>query len=163
MITYAKGLYHSLEGSTWTFYKRYVAVSNGTIINIRGHIMKIRKNQNTLSLKDDDDITRTIRVNRFILSSFICDKPPQGYHADHIDEESPDDNSLSNLQWLSVPDNNIKKRKPIRERHSCIPVIMERKNIFQTRRFGQRQWYINRPSTNFTTQRRYSNTYHKNY
>jgi hypothetical protein len=77
--------------------------------------MKIKKNQNTISLKDDGDELRTIRVNRFILSSFIEDKPPVGYHADHIDEEKPNDNSLTNLQWLSVPENMIKKRTPIRE------------------------------------------------
>jgi len=123
MITYAKGLYHSIEGPTWSFYKRYIAVSNGTIINIKGHVMKIKKNQNTISLKDDGDELRTIRVNRFILSSFIEDKPPVGYHADHIDEEKPNDNSLTNLQWLSVPENMIKKRTPIRERYSCIPVV----------------------------------------
>jgi len=123
MITYARGIYHSLEGLTWTFHKRYIAVSNGTIINIKGRAMKIKKNQNTLSFKDDDDILRSIRVNRFILSSFIEQKPPDGYHADHIDEEKPDDNSLGNLQWLPPRDNNLKKRSPIRERHSCIPVI----------------------------------------
>ena len=123
MITYAKGLYHSIEGPTWSFYKRYIAVSNGTIINIKGRVMKIKKNQNTLSIKDDDDVLRTIRVNRFILSSFIEDKPPAGYHADHIDEEKPNDNSLTNLQWLTIPENMIKKRTPIRERYSCIPVV----------------------------------------
>ena len=56
--------------------------------------------QNTMSLKDDDDILRSIRVNRFILSSFIEQKPPAGHHAGHIDEEKPEDNSLDVLVYL---------------------------------------------------------------
>lgn len=123
MLIYARGLYHSLEGHTWSFNKRYISRSDGIIMNTKGHILKIRQKQNTLSLIDDDDIVRIIRVNRFILSSFIDEKPPIGYHADHIDEERPTDNSLNNLQWLSIPDNNKKKRKPIRERRSCVPII----------------------------------------
>lgn len=123
MLIYAYGNYHTLDGQTWSFKKRYIAVSDGSIINKLGHLMSKRDIQNTLSLKDDDDIQRTIRVNRFILSSFIEKKPPIGYHADHIDEEKSEDNSLSNLQWLTPSDNNRKKRNNIRDRRSGLPVV----------------------------------------
>ncbi|ABT14572.1 HNH endonuclease [Paramecium bursaria Chlorella virus NY2A] len=123
MIIYARAKYHTLEGETWTFKKRYVANSKGYIYNLRGKQIKYKEIQNTTSLLDDDNIYRSVRLNRLILSSFIEEKPPIGYHADHKDEEKWNDNSLENLQWLSPRDNTIKKRTSIRERHSCIPVI----------------------------------------
>ncbi|AGE52763.1 hypothetical protein PBCVCZ2_164L [Paramecium bursaria Chlorella virus CZ-2] len=123
MLLYAYGNYHAFDGQTWSFKKRYIAVSDGSIINKMGHLMSKKDIQNTMSLKDDDDILRSIRVNRFILSSFIEQKPPAGHHADHIDEENPEDNSLNNLQWLTPGDNNRKKRKNTRDRRSSLPVI----------------------------------------
>lgn len=123
IITYARGVYHTLEGDTWYFKKRYIAVSDGSITNLKGHSIKCRYLQQTMTLIDDDDVRRNIRINRFILSSFIEEKPPIGYHADHKDEEKWFDNSLENLQWLSPGDNTLKKRKPVRDRHSCIPIV----------------------------------------
>jgi len=123
MLSYAKGLYHTLNGSTWIF-DNYIAVSDGRIIICQtGREIKIQDNRPTVTLTDSDGNARAVRVNRFILSSFLRIKPPIGYHADHIKEEKWRDNSLANLQWLSPGDNTRKKRAPIRERHSCIPVI----------------------------------------
>jgi hypothetical protein len=109
MIIYAKGKYHALNGEIWSFERRYVAVSDGRVLTIEGTNLRSREWQNTLSLIDDTDIIRNVRINRFILYSFIEEKPPEKYHADHLDEEKPNDNSLSNLQWLSPRDNNLKK------------------------------------------------------
>ena len=56
MLLYARGIYHAFDGQTWSFKKRYIAVSDGSIINKMGHLMSKKDIQNTLSLKDDDDI-----------------------------------------------------------------------------------------------------------
>jgi hypothetical protein len=109
-------------GTFFSFKKRYMTDIWGNIIGRSDKILNPRDITFDIQLTDDDGIKRNLVLARIVLSSFYGDPGPM-MHADHINEEKCNDNSLENLQWLTPQENTKKQRPDIRDPISGIPVL----------------------------------------
>jgi hypothetical protein len=95
-------------------YKGYLVNTEGEIINARQEMVKPRINNRGYYMIDLYDYTlpgekRTMLVHRIVAETFIPN--PMGLETlNHIDGDKSH-NSVSNLEWLSMADNNIEAHK----------------------------------------------------
>jgi arsenate reductase-like glutaredoxin family protein len=93
------------------YSKRYLASNLGRVKTLNGRILR-GYNQNgykVVKITDDTNVRRSIGIHRLVAMAFLPN-PLNLPSVNHINKIRHD-NSLENLEWLSVKDNNIHSKE----------------------------------------------------
>lgn len=95
-------------------YQRYLASNLGRVKTLKGRILKAYNQAGYMIVKvlGDDNKRKSVGVHRLVAMAFLPN-PTNLPSVNHINKIR-DDNSLENLEWISIKDNNIhsRDRKP---------------------------------------------------